>query len=181
MSKDAFIIMVRSANERRWASNEGYEDQPTRFYEFDSTVKNGSNLTLGTRVFVKEDSTVIGSGVISAIDTRTTEKVTLACPKCLKASLGKTKDGFTCTTCKEHFDEDKVIRKAKTVVATRVWYKNTWAFAGNPMSRLEAEKYLATKDLQSAIRRVRKESVSDFLTALGCSQTQNLGSVFNFS
>lgn len=181
MNTDAFIVMVRSANERKWASNEGYEDQPTRFYEFDSTVKNGGNLTLGVRLFVKEDSTVIGTGVISGIDTRTIEKIKKSCPKCLRATLGKTKDGFTCTVCKEHFDPSQVRISTASVVSTRVWYKNTWQFARTPMHRLQAERHLATKDLQSAIRRVSAESVASFLAELGCDSRQSLGSTFNFS
>ena len=182
MEIDSYLVLHKSDASRKWASNDGYKDQPTRFYEFDSTVKNGSKLVLGTRIFLREDDFLIGTGIITGIDTSTGLKNRHLCPKCSKATLGKTNAGFTCTTCKEHFNVNEITTENLRVLKTRVWYKNTWQFATDPLHRMFVEDFMATKDLQSAIRRVDSGLVLSLMEKIGCSsETNTENNEFNFS
>ncbi len=176
----AFLVLSKSPELIRWSANDGYSDEVSSFYAFDDSVKNSRHLQLVTRIFLRLDDLVVGTGLVTGLDTRAARKRLMKCPKCRRTALTGTRHGFTCNFCKEHHDErDMVIEEVETV-ATRAWYKNTWQPAQNPLHKLQAEFYLATKDKQSSIRRVEQSKVEALIEALRCDSSGVNPSKFNF-
>lgn len=166
MTTSAFLVLVKSKEQQFWVSNEGYKNSPRSFYQVDETVANSKHINLGSLLFVRLDANIIGVGQVHAAENIRTSKSYIICPKCRKKSLETRKDGFACVRCKEFFSSNDVIRAVTEVTATRFHYQNSWCESKSRLTARWAERYLATKDTQSSIRRVNELLVSAFFDDL---------------
>lgn len=106
MAKTWLLMSVDGAAEH--GGNDGYDDDPTFSYHWDSTVKNYANVSVGDRIVLWDKTTSLGVSVIDDISVE--EEVIKAlkrCPACGKAKISsrsKRSPKYRCRTCKSEFD-----------------------------------------------------------------------------
>ena len=82
MVTNARVWRVLSFEERQYAGNRGYADDPSRLYTYDSFVANHRQLGEGHVLFVFDRDHLIGLGAVETIDTKDHEKEQRRCPTC---------------------------------------------------------------------------------------------------
>ena len=105
----AWVLITLSDSERQHAGNEGYDDDLTRRYVWDSTVPNHSRLRRHDVVLLRNRSTPLGVARIQTIETDPrASKLRFRCPSCDTTNL-KSRDTvaprFRCGRCKHEFEE----------------------------------------------------------------------------
>lgn len=75
-------VLLTLGDDRQYAGNLGYEDDPTAVYRYDSLVPNHRQLAVGDTVILRDRTTILGSGIVESIDARPAVKARLACPDC---------------------------------------------------------------------------------------------------
>lgn len=75
-------VLLTLGDDRQYAGNVGYDEDPAREYRYDSFVPNHLQLHVGDTVLLRDRATVLGSGVIESIDDTPATKTRLACPVC---------------------------------------------------------------------------------------------------
>ena len=106
MVTNARVWRVLSFEERQYAGNRGYADDPRRLYTYDSLVANHRQLDEGHVLFVFDRDRLIGLGAIEAIDKRDHEKEHLRCPTCRSTAIKERRKKmplFRCQKCKSEF------------------------------------------------------------------------------
>jgi ssDNA-binding Zn-finger/Zn-ribbon topoisomerase 1 len=162
----AFLVLSKSPDNLSWVGNDGYEEDPNRFYAFDSKVANSKNILPGVFLVVRLDDTFLGIGKVHTIDTVAKTKTTRKCPACNKHTLDKRKNDFRCSLCKGVFTPDEVLMESLEVVGVRAYFEKCWSPAARRVSGREVEPLLSTGDTQSAIRGLSSselDSVADLL------------------
>lgn len=87
-ARKAWLLLVFGGR-RRYAGNQGYDDDPTRVYRYDSFVPNYKRLAAGDLVALTGPEEMIGFARIASVESRDGEKKRFRCPICQTSSLGR--------------------------------------------------------------------------------------------
>lgn len=77
----AWSVIVMG-DDRQYAGNRGYADDPSRVYRYDSNVSNSRNVSVHDLLFIRDRDQLIGVGRVQRIVSRRGAKTMLRCPKC---------------------------------------------------------------------------------------------------
>jgi len=94
-------------DDRSFAGNDGYDDEPRTRYCWDSTVANHGRIKVGDVIVLWSKTGSIGVSIIETIEIRDSTKMTHRCPFCKKSNIKKrlTKmPQYRCNRCKETFE-----------------------------------------------------------------------------
>jgi DNA-directed RNA polymerase subunit RPC12/RpoP len=155
-------FLVVEEGERQHRGNEGYDDEPSKYYSWDSTVPNGRGPAVGDVCVVRDSRGVLGISQIDAVGrTEGVEKFRLRCPECGSTALkGRTsmRPTFRCSICKAEFEDPAEQRIEVTVY--RADYSRSWLPVEGAVTAadLEANCYLSHAK-QQAIRPVDPEAL----------------------
>jgi hypothetical protein len=98
----AWLVLALDPDDRDHAGNEGYDDEPSRTYLYDSKVQNSRQVAVGDLAVVRDKTQLLGIATIVRIDEQAGAKVLLRCPACQKTRLRKRAAGdFRCASCGE--------------------------------------------------------------------------------
>lgn len=75
-------LLLSFGDERQYAGNPGYLDEPRRLYRYDSFVPNHKQVQEGDYVFIRDKHRLQGMAYIEAITETSGEKLRLRCPEC---------------------------------------------------------------------------------------------------
>ncbi|WP_225080507.1 HNH endonuclease [Streptomyces sp. CoT10] len=115
-------LVLAVGEDRTHGSNDGYDDEPSRHYSWDSTVPNHAALTVGDVIALWDKKSLLGVSVIESIDDGQAVKNTYTCPTCGKASFKprKTKKPvYLCWDCAAEFDVPDTHRRQVTTYRSR--------------------------------------------------------------
>ncbi|MEW2417949.1 HNH endonuclease [Streptomyces sp. NPDC046866] len=118
----AWLVLAVDDADRTHGGNDGYDDEPSRHYSWDSTVPNHANIAVGDVIALWDKKSLLGVSVIEAIDVDQAEKDTYACPACGRASFKarRTKTPtYLCWDCRAEFDTPVAHRKQVTTYRSR--------------------------------------------------------------
>lgn len=82
----AWLVLAAGDN-RQHAGNRGYDDDPQRHYEWDSTVANHSRPSRGDMIALWDKNQLLGVSVIEKIDRSSSMKDRLRCPRCKRTNI----------------------------------------------------------------------------------------------
>ncbi|MGY5120543.1 HNH endonuclease [Streptomyces sp. 900105755] len=109
--------------ERTHGGNDGYDDEPSRHYSWDSTVPNHAALAVGDVIALWDKRSLLGVSVIEGIDTAQAVKQTYCCPECGRARASRPRQNKTpayrCWNCKAEFDAPTVRLREVTTYRSR--------------------------------------------------------------
>jgi DNA-directed RNA polymerase subunit RPC12/RpoP len=161
-------FLVVDDGDRQHRGNEGYDDEPSQYYTWDSTVGNHRGPAVGDLCVVRDSRGVLGISQIDAIDRdNEAEKNRQRCPKCGSTALkGRStmQPEYRCSDCKAEFDEPD--EEQIEIRRYRADYVRSWLAVEGAItaSELETRCYLSHSK-QQAIRPVDTTALSDLLAS----------------
>jgi len=119
--------MALTPDERQYGGNDGYDDDVSRFYSWNSRVKNAEAVAVGDTVVLWDKRGLLGHSIIDtiALGYGTIDRRT--CPSCGtgKISLRRTKTpDWRCQRCGSEFDHVDIERV--DVVTFRADHAEAW-------------------------------------------------------
>ena len=127
-SKSAWLLLAAYEN-RTFAGNDGYDDDVSRYYLWDSTVPNHDAINSGDLVVLWNKQFSVGISMIETITTGLREKNRYRCPSChstkIKKRTRKVPD-FACgnQTCRCEFDIP--LTEIVGVMTYKATYERRW-------------------------------------------------------
>lgn len=100
---------------RQYGGNDGYADDPTSSYRYDSRVANHKRLKAGDVVFIRDANEVVGAARITNLKSWPSEKLERRCPSCKSTKLRKRSTmipPWRCGACSEDFEEPDEVKVA---------------------------------------------------------------------
>ena len=168
--QSAWVIISKDPDTLSWGSHSGYDDQINEYYSYDSQVGNYKNVLVGDLVFVKGQDHLLGFGEIETITSAKAIKEMRRCPKCGESpearSIKVPKWRCRSKECNYEFDDNELKKENKEVIRYQASYKNTWHDANFPLARHEVFAFQATRDNQSAIRKLDSTKVSELISKI---------------
>lgn len=152
---------------RRHGGNDGYDDEPSQHYDWDSTVPNHAKMAVGDVIAVWDTKALLGVSVIDDITVTQTEKYAYSCPQCQRASFKrrKTRSPVCLCDCGAEFDEP--IANSKTVTAYRSQHANAWVDAAGALSAATLRSLCDSQHSQLSLRPFQWEKFREALEAAG--------------
>jgi len=152
------VWLVYSFQEaRQYFGNQGYPEDPTHEYRYDSFVPNHKNLRVGDIVMLCSEEALIGIARIERIDTGAHLKTLVRCPNCHKTQLKERKGKsprFRCGGCLNETDVPVLTQEACTQF---VAHFPATILPAQPLSRSELRELSVHREAQLAIRKVDVE------------------------
>lgn len=110
---DAWLV-IAAGEDRQHGGNDGYEDDPSTTYRWDSTVPNHSSILEGDAIVIWDKRELIGASLIERIDEGDDVKNVYRCPHCETGHIKRRKrlqPAWRCFNCSRNFDEPIAERK----------------------------------------------------------------------
>lgn len=168
--QSAWIVIAKAPESLSYGVHDGYDDEPSNYYEFDSLVGNYKNLKPGDLVFVRGAWHLLGFGQIESITNKAGIKELRKCPNCLgrPESREKKMPQWRCMRCSGEFNTHELKIEMKEVTLFRATYSRSWQDANHPIGATVLKTYQANNDTQSAIRKLDSTKVIELIQrALG--------------
>lgn len=102
----------------QYGGNAGYDDEPSSYYSWDSTVPQSAKPRRGDRIALRDKKVLLGTSIIETIEQRKGIKDLYRCPNCDRGTIShrRTKTPpYSCNGtggCRYEFDEPTVERKS---------------------------------------------------------------------
>lgn len=162
----AWSFLVVDESERQHQGNQGYDDDPSRYYSWDSTVANREGPGEGDLCAVRDARGLLGISQIDGVDKRDGEKPRSRCPRCGSTafkSRATMRPTYKCSSCRFTFDTP--ITEVIPVTFYRADYARSWVSVGGAVTAAELESscYLS-RAKQHAIRPVDAEALRQLAT-----------------
>ncbi|MGY1722730.1 HNH endonuclease [Blastococcus sp. SYSU DS0533] len=161
--RGAWLVLAVDGK-RQHGGNDGYDDNPSVWYSWDSTVPNSASLQPGDLIAVWDKLTLLGVSVIQQIRVAEKEKARYTCPHCGKASF-KARETvtpkFLCFKCGHQFDEPVV--RHERVKTFRSYHEAAWVDAGGALGGAELRALCESPRAQNSLRRLRQREFLDVL------------------
>lgn len=160
--------MALAPADRSYGGNDGYEDDISRFYSWNSRVPNSRAIGVGDRVVLWDKLGLLGFSVIEKITPGTGTVDRRLCPGCGSADIKfrKTKaPDWRCFDCYAEFDhaDSEVVE----VLTFRAHYGSEWVDAPGLMTAAEVRRLALSPKSQHAMREADWRVVQDALIAKG--------------
>ncbi len=152
----AWVAIAKEPDGLLYGVHDGYDDEPSNYYEYDSKVGNHKQVSVGDLLFIRSGEFVLGFGQIEAISITNGTKALRKCPNCgcRPESRKKATIEWRCIDCKKEFTTEQLRVDVVEVLKYRATYFRTWQDANHPLTIGELFSFQANKDTQSAIRKL---------------------------
>jgi putative restriction endonuclease len=119
----SFIVL---GDDRQYAGNEGYLDEPRCLYRYDSHVGNHKQVSAGDIAILRDREAVLGIARIDEIRQQAGSKVMRRCPSCGRTSIKprRTKLPEYRCNCRHEFEAPRV--ESETVILYEAHYGGTY-------------------------------------------------------
>ena len=162
----AWSFLVVDEGDRQHQGNQGYDDDPSRYYSWDSTVANREGPGEGDLCAVRDSRGLLGISKIDAVSEREGEKARSRCPNCGSTGFkgrATRKPNYKCSKCKSEFDLPDV--ESIPVTFYKADYARSWVSIGGAVTaaELEASCY-RSRAKQHAIRPIDPRALRELVT-----------------
>ncbi|MEU2055244.1 HNH endonuclease [Streptomyces bungoensis] len=151
---NAWLVLAVPDEERTHGGNDGYEDEPSQHYSWDSTVPNHAALTTGDVIALWDKKSLLGVSVIESVDTGQAVKETYTCPECGRARASRPRrnktPAYRCWNCKAEFDAPTV--QSKEVTTYRSLHSTAWVDLAGLLTGAELRSLCHSPDSQLSLR-----------------------------
>lgn len=105
-------LLSSFGDDRQYAGNTGYMDEPRRLYRYDNFVQNNKQIKEGDIVFIRDREILLGVAQIKQLSSKPGYKDRIRCPLCGTTSLEERKSARPMFRCRRghQFDEPRVER-----------------------------------------------------------------------
>lgn len=146
-------MMALTPAERSYGGNDGYHDDVSKYYSWNSRVPNAREIAVGDHIVLWDKAGLLGFSVIETIDRGTGTVKRRLCPDCGSSDIKfrKTKcPDWRCFDCFAEFDEGKA--EVVDVVTYRAEYAEHWVDAPGLLNASEMRQLALSPRSQHAMR-----------------------------
>lgn len=122
-------LMLAAGDDREHAGNDGYADDPSSTYVWDTTVANHGRPKPGDRLVLWDKSALLGISTIDHIHRENAVKVIRRCPRCSRTNVKErklSKPRFRCARQGCHFETDSPVEETKSVTRYSSFHEAAW-------------------------------------------------------
>jgi hypothetical protein len=164
----AWSFLTVGPEERQHQGNDGYDDDPSRYYTWDSTVPNSQRPTEDDVCVVRDSRGVLGVSRIDEIETTEgIRKLRLRCRYCestafkARANMSPT---YRCSRCFKAFNDPK--KEQIVITRRRAEYSRSWRPVEGAVTAEQLEKFAyLSHSKQQAIRPVDPEALKRLMAS----------------
>jgi ribosomal protein S27AE len=116
----AWLVLAK-LDYRRLGGSTTYDDDASSHYSYDSNVANSQQVSVGDRLVLWDETTLIGASTVASISERPGTKLISRCPNCTRTNFEPRKTmtpRFRCGDCHYEFEEPKVTEVDVTLYQT---------------------------------------------------------------
>lgn len=157
-------LVIASGDDRQYAGNDGYTDEPDSYYSWDSTVPNHGEVQVGDRIVLWDKHQLLGFSVVEQIESEPGTKVLRRCPDCGESRIkARTRllPAYKCQECRAEFNQPTTDTKSITVYRSR--HDAAWVEAMGTMTGAELRAICESPSSQHSMRALKWD---DFAAAL---------------
>lgn len=170
----AWLLIALAPADRSYGGNDGYDDDISTFYSWNSRVPNSRAIAVGDRVVLWDKLGLLGFSVIDNIDTGTGTVDRRLCPDCgspdIKFRKTKSPD-WRCFDCYAEFNDAD--SEVVGVITYRAEYGSQWVDALGKMTAAEVRGLARSPKSQHAMREAYWQVVQDALMFKGGQAEKN--------
>jgi hypothetical protein len=144
--------LLSHLGESQYAGNEGYQEDPRSYYEYDSNVGNCRQLKVGDQVVICTRSEVLGQAIIEAIEDSPDTKIVRRCPICSNSNLKMRKTRTPLYRCDNKHEFDEPIVRHVNVTKFTARYGGTFQPIAGSVDARTAKQSSLTPRGRSSIR-----------------------------
>lgn len=145
--------------------NEGYEDKPSSYYNFDSTVPNSRKVQAGDLAVIRDGHGLLGIGWIEEVLTEESTKKRLRCPVCRKTGFKSRSTMRPAHRCHDGHTFESPAEETIPVTKFRAIYQPTWLRIPGVLDATELERLTPSRAKQHAIRALALEDLRESLSS----------------
>lgn len=149
-------LLLAVGSERAFGGNDGYADELSASYLWDSTVPNHSRLEIGDTILLWDKKESIGLSTIRAIDVSLGAKDLHRCFFCNASNIKKRKrltPLYKCGVCKREFDDPDTTRDVP-VTKYRTMHATGWLFIEGYLAGAQLRGLCESPRSQHSLRRM---------------------------
>jgi hypothetical protein len=165
-------LFMAVGDDRQHGGNEGYDDTPSSYYSWDSTVPNHLAVRVGDAIAIWDKEQLLGTSTIQEIALGTDVKKLYSCKACGRASIKARKTlvpRFKCYSCKAVFDNPRVENAPVTTYRSR--HDLGWRDLSGRLTGGELRALCVSPKSQLSLRPLRWD---DLLAALDRSERSDM-------
>lgn len=151
---------------RQHGGNDGYDDDPSRYYSWDDTVPNSSAVAVGNVIVLWNKKALLGVSVIEDITTGTAIKMIHKCVRCHLSGIKARENAsprFRCNECGATFEIPE--SQKKRVVTYRSYHHATWVELAGFLSGAELRHLAVKPRSQLSLRPLNWEAFAAAITS----------------
>lgn len=156
-SREAWLALT-VRERRQHGGNDGYDDEPSAYYIWDSTVPNYGNVRAGDCIVIWDKKTLIGASIIQSISSNSGSKPVYSCPRCDKAFIKKRETLKPAYRCRCKFEFDTPSRKEIKVTEFRSRHDVGWMDLTGLLSGAALRALCRDPRSQLSLRQLRWEA-----------------------
>lgn len=168
MSEPTAWLLLSVGEERQHGGNDGYDDDPSTIYRWDSTVAHHADVQPGDVVVLWDKNSSLGASVVDAIATGARTKQLRKCPHCGKAGIKArkaTSPKYKCYKCGETFDEPTL--QSKDVITYESDHGASWVDLSDLLPGPVLRGLCFDPKSQQSMRPLRWDALAAALAAAG--------------
>jgi hypothetical protein len=167
-------LVLAVGDDRSHGGNDGYDDEPSQHYSWDSTVPNHAAPASGDVIALWDKKSLLGVSVIEDIDLAQAVKEIYRCPVCRKTDFKprRTKRPKYLCECSSEFDHPASDRK--TVRTYRSRHGAAWVAMPGLLSGQELRSLCDSPRSQLSLRPLRWERLRAAIMAAGTVTTVDI-------
>jgi len=172
--------MIAAGEDRQHGGNTGYDDDPARYYSWDSTVPNHDKPAQGDTIVLWDKSALLGMSVIEGIQEGSSTKQIFRCPSCRNTKIKtrqKKEPRFRCHSRGCHHEFEDPVQEEKQVQTYRSLHEMAWVDLAGEVQGEELRELCHQPRSQHSIRELdRARYASHLETVTGRSTLRILSS-----
>lgn len=164
---NAWLAMT-VGDDRQRGNNDGYDDEPSSHYEWDSTVPNYGAVAAGDFLVLWDRNQLLGASVINRIQLGAQEKRLYRCPSCNRADIKARKrlhPEWRCNKCHEEFLSPTV--RTERVTTYRTDHESSWVDLNGLLRGRELRKLCHSPSSQLSLRSLRWNDFAEAVELVG--------------
>ncbi|MCY1031649.1 HNH endonuclease signature motif containing protein [Corallococcus sp. BB11-1] len=126
MDTNRIWLVLSLGAEREYAGNQGYADELTRLYRYDSFVPNHLQLNVGDLLIICDRKQVLGLSRIARIDRSTSPKMLSRCPTCRISTIKMRTQRTPAFRCREGHTFDEPVRTPEPCTHFIAWFDGSF-------------------------------------------------------
>ena len=162
-------LMLTTGSDRQHGGNEGYDDDPARYYSWDSTVPNHSRPSEGDFIALWDKKALLGVSAIASITEWKARKVLQRCPVCDRASIKirrRRAPKYRCHNQKCLHEFEKPQTEEVEVHAYRSEHSSSWCDLGGQIGAADLRSLCTHPKSMLSIRELEWSRLRDRLDSV---------------